>query len=409
MINGESIKAKYVLKEMELNALLEITQAINDNLPEESLYKIYDFTIRANLNIKKLALYVLDDDWECKVNFGTDVKFLGHEFDEQFLSYEKIENIKKSDHFPFNEFQIILPIAHKDKKLAFVFISGDEEKKDKEINTTFIQALSNIIIVAIENKKLARKQIEQEMIRRELEIAGNVQKFLFPKKLPYTDEIKVAAFYQPHHSIGGDYYDFIEISDNQFLFCVADVSGKGIPAALLMSNFQASLRTLSRQTNLLQDIITELNYLVMSNAEGQHFITFFGAIYDTKNKRLKYVNSGHNPPILVRKKKKIEMLTVGSTVLGAFKELPFLNIGIIEDIDEFLFCGFTDGLTEITNTKGDEFGEDEIVKIVRNNIDQDPTELNSSIINAMEIFKGENNFNDDITLFTCKVDANTVK
>ena len=404
MINGDAIKAKYDLKDLELNSLLEITQAINDNLPEESLYKIYDFTIRANLNIKKLALYVLDDDWECKVNFGTDVKFLGHAFDEQFLSYEKIKNIKKSDRSPFTEFQVILPIAHKDKKLAFVFISGDEEKKDKEINTTFIQALSNIIIVAIENKKLARKQIEQEMIRRELEIAGNVQKFLFPKKLPYSNEIKVAAFYQPHHSIGGDYYDFIEISDNQFLFCVADVSGKGIPAALLMSNFQASLRTLSRQTNLLQDIITELNYLVMSNAEGQHFITFFGAIYDKKNKRLKYVNSGHNPPILIRNNKDIEFLTEGSTILGAFKELPFLNIGIIENIDEFLFCGFTDGLTEITNSKDEEFGESKILEVVRNNIDQEPTELNTLIINSMEEFKGENELKDDITILTCKVD-----
>lgn len=404
MINGESIKAKYDLKELELNSLLEITQAINDNLPEESLYKIYDFTIRANLNIKKLALYVLDDHWECKVNFGSKIKFLNHAFDEQFLSYKKIRNIRKSDHSPFNEFQVILPIAHKDKKLAFVFISGGDGDIEKEINTTFIQALSNIIIVAIENKKLVRKQIEQEMLRRELEIAGNVQKFLFPKKLPYSHEIKVAAFYQPHHNIGGDYYDFIKINDHQFLFCVADVSGKGIPAALLMSNFQASLRTLSRQTNLLQDIVTELNYLVMSNADGQHFITFFGAIYDKKNKRLKYVNSGHNPPILLRNKKDIQFLTDGSTILGAFNELPFLNVGIIENIDEFLFCGFTDGLTEITNSKDEEFGEEKILEVVRDNIDQEPTELNTSIINSMERFKGKNELKDDITLFTCKVD-----
>ncbi|MCK5371323.1 MAG: PP2C family protein-serine/threonine phosphatase, partial [Cyclobacteriaceae bacterium] len=236
----------------------------------------------------------------------------------------------------------------------------------------------------------------------------NVQKFLFPKNLPYDEVVKVSAFYQPHHSIGGDYYDFIEISKNQILFCIADVSGKGIPAALLMSNFQASLRTLSRQTTLLQEIITELNYLVMSNAEGQHFITFFVAIYDKKNQRLKYVNSGHNPPILVRNKKDIEFLSEGSTVLGAFQELPFLNVGIIENLDEFLFCGFTDGLTEITNSKGEEFGELEILEVVKKNINQEPDELNSLIINTMEKFKGKNNFKDDITLFTCRVDSNNL-
>jgi len=408
MMNDQTLKAKFDLKELELNSLLEITQAINDNLPEESLYKIYNFTIRANLNIKKLALYVLDDHWECKVNFGTEIKFIGQEFDERFLSYKSIQNIVKREGSAFNEFQKIVTIAHKDKKLAFAFISGHQDVKNEKINTNFIQAISNIIIVAIENKKLARKQIEQEMIRRELKIAENVQKFLFPKKLPYNEEIKVAAFYQPHHSIGGDYYDFIEIRKNQFLFCIADVSGKGIPAALLMSNFQASLRTLSRQTTLLQEIVTELNYLVMSNAEGQHFITFFVAIYDKKTKRLKYVNSGHNPPILVRNKKDIEFLKEGSTVLGGFQELPFLNVGIIENIDEFLFCSFTDGLTEITNSRGEEFGESKILEIVTNNIDQKPKELNSSIIKAMNIFKGENNFKDDITLLTCRVESNNL-
>lgn len=407
-MNSELLRARYDLKELELNSLLEITQAINDNLPEDKLYKIYDFTIRGNLNIKKLALYVLDDHWECKVNFGTGINFAEQPFDERFMSYQKIQSLSKLENSTFSEFQKIVPIAHKDRKLAFVFISGYEEKKDQEINTNFIQALSNIIIVAIENKKLARKQIEQEMIKRELEIAGNVQQFLFPKKMPYNEGIKIDSFYKPHHSIGGDYYDYIEISENQVLFCIADVSGKGIPAALLMSNFQAALRTLSRQTTLLQEIVTELNHQVMSSADGQHFITFFGAIYDKKNKRLKYVNSGHNPPILLRKNKEIELLTEGSTVLGAFRELPFLNVGIIENLEEFLFCGFTDGLTEITNSKNEEFGESEILKVVNENLNQDPKELNAQIIKVMEEFKGENNFNDDITLFTCKINSNNL-
>ena len=405
-MNGEALKAKYDLKELELNSLLEITQAINNNLPEQSLYKIYDFTIRANLNIKKLALFVLDDNWECKVNFGTASNFFEVKFDEVFLTFDKIQPIAFDEHSAFDEFQMIVPIAHKEKKLAFVFISGYDEVNDEEINTNFIQALSNIIIVAIENKKLARQQIEQEMIGRELEIAGNVQQFLFPKELPYNENLKASAFYQPHHSIGGDYYDFITISDHQYLFCIADVSGKGIPAALLMSNFQASLRTLSRQTTLLQDIITELNYLVMSNAEGQHFITFFVAIYDTKSKRLKYVNSGHNPPIFIRNGQSVELLTEGSTVLGAFNELPFLNVGIIEDLDEFLFCSFTDGLTEITNFKDEEFGDSEIQKVVKANSTLDPKEINDSIISAMNEFKAESGFKDDITLFTCRINSN---
>jgi sigma-B regulation protein RsbU (phosphoserine phosphatase) len=143
----------------------------------------------------------------------------------------------------------------------------------------------------------------------------------------------------------------------------------------------------------------------MSNAEGQHFITFFVALYDKEKKRLKYVNSGHNPPILVKNNSDLEMLTEGSTVLGAFSELPFLNVGIIEQLDSFLFCGFTDGLTEITNSKGEEFGDTEIIKVVKKNLDLEPAKLNASIIKEMEEFKGKNGFMDDITLFTCKIDT----
>jgi phosphoserine phosphatase RsbU/P len=405
MVEGDIFKSKYDLKELELNSLLEITQAINNNLPQESLYKIYDFTIRANLNIKKLALFVRDDAWECKVNFGTQQNFKKQVFDEAFLKYDNITPISSLKNSAFSEFSIIIPIAHKDRKLAFIFISGYNEVQNEEVNTNFIQALSNILIVAIENKKLARKQLEQEMIRRELEIAGDVQKILFPKNLPNGDGLKVASFYQPHHSIGGDYYDFINVSDHQFLFCIADVSGKGIPAALLMSNFQAALRTLSRRTTLLQDILADLNNQVMSNAEGQHFITFFVAMYDKSSKRLKYVNAGHNPPILIRKGQGIQLLEEGTTVLGGFAELPFLNVGIIENIDQFLICAFTDGLTEIRNDKDEEFGNHELYKVVNQNADQAPEDLNNSIIAALKEFKGKNGYLDDITIFTCSVDT----
>ena len=304
---------------------------------------------------------------------------------------------------PFNEFDILRPVAHKDRKLAFVFISSLFKLTDGPLNLNFIQALSNIIIVAIENKKLARKQLEQEMIRLELSIAANVQQFLFPKDLPYDDWLKIAAFYQPHHSIGGDYYDFVRISPDQFLFCIADVSGKGIPAALLMSNFQACLRTLIRQTTLLQEIVTELNYQVMANAEGQHFITFFAGIYDRSHARLKYVNAGHIPPVLIRGNGETVLLDQGTTVLGAFGELPFLKVGILEQLDRFLFCGFTDGLSEIRNEEEEELSPERIYEIAAENSGLGPRELIGAITQAMVDFKGANNFKDDVTVLSCSV------
>lgn len=399
------LKAKFDIKELELQSLLEITQAINNNLSEEALYKIYNFTIRANLNISKLALYVLDDEWNCKTHFGTKKDFTYIPIDSRFLQYGNIHLINCDSEDPFCEFEVVVPVAHKERKLAFVFVAGEKDDGSTgPVNTNFVQALSNIIIVAIENKKLVRRQLEQEMLRRELEIASNLQQFLFPKELPYSDKLKVAAFYQPHHSIGGDYYDYIRISEDQFLFCIADVSGKGIPAAMLMSNFQASLRTMIRQSTLLQEIIAELNYQIMNNASGQHFITFFVGIYDRSQSRLKYVNAGHNPPLLIDGSGAMIQLDKGSTILGGFHELPFLDVGVIEELDQFFFFSYTDGLIEITDDKNEEFGDERVKSLVEKYYNKrDMRELNKLIIDEMNNFKGDRPFKDDITLLSVAV------
>lgn len=404
----QDLKKKFEIKELELNALLEITQAINSNLPEESLYKIYNFTLRSNLNIKKLALFVLDDDWSCKVSFGTDRHFFRTKLLPEFKNVQDITHLKEFPKCAFSEFDIVIPVAHKTQTLALVFVGGldkNDFRYENEDGIRFIQALSNIIIVAIENKKLARKQLEQEAFRKELEIASDVQQFLFPEKLPYTDFLKIEASYLPHDRVGGDYYDYIPINQNQFLVCVADVSGKGIPAALMMSNFQASLRTLLRQTPNLTDIVEALNYQVLENTKGEKFITFFAAIYDIKLKTMVYVNAGHNPPILWDKKNGFRLLEDGATVLGAMHPLPFLNEGFLTDLDEFfLFC-YTDGLIETVNEEGKEFG----VESLMNYFNQDHAYLNDlkkihqDIIVALDRFKGKNAYRDDITMLSCRV------
>ncbi|MDZ4714690.1 MAG: PP2C family protein-serine/threonine phosphatase [Cytophagales bacterium] len=394
-------------KELELNALLEITQAINSNVPEDSLYKIFHFTLRSNLSINKLALYVFDNAWNCKANYGTKKDFGKLPLDDRFHMIKQVHRMTEfSDECDFHDFDMVIPVAHKEETLAVVFIGGVELRSNGANGLEgikFIQALSNIIIVAIENKKLARKQLEQEAFRKELEIAGDVQQFLFPEKLPNTERLQLEASYLPHDLVGGDYYDYIPINKNQFLICVADVSGKGIPAALMMSNFQASLRTLLRHMPNLTEIVEALNYQVLENAKGEKFITFFGAIYDVNLKTLVYVNSGHNPPLLWNKKHGIRMLEEGSTVLGAMHPLPFLKEGFITDLDDFLLFCYTDGLTETLNEKGDEYGQESLVEYFEKNHSKDLREIHQDIIVELDGFKGRNGYRDDITMLSCRV------
>jgi len=400
------LKAQLERKELQLNALLEITQSINNNVPEDSLYKIFNFTLRSNLNIKKLALFVFDDVWNCKVNFGTQRNFQKLKLDDRF---ELIKNVHRMDEFEeceFHEFDLVIPVSHKSDTLALIFVGGlnNNENNERDDSIKFIQALSNIIIVAIENKKLARKQLIQEAFRKELEIASDVQQFLFPERLPFTERLKMEASYLPHDLVGGDYYDYIPINKNQFLICVADVSGKGIPAALMMSNFQASLRTLLRQTPNLKEIVEALNYQVMENTKGEKFITFFGAIYDISLKTMVYVNAGHNAPILMDKKHGIRMLEEGSTVLGAMNPLPFMNEGFITDLEDFTLFAYTDGLTETVNEDNVEFGTEALIDYFEKNSSKDIRTIHQDIIVALDGFKGKNAYRDDITMLTCRVE-----
>ncbi len=406
-MGDQEIKKRLDRKELELNALLEITQAINSNVPEESLYKIFHFTLRSNLNIKKLALYVFDEHWTCQASFGTKQNFKKLQLDSRFHLIRQVHKMTDfEEECEFHEFDLLIPVAHENDTLAVVFVGGldaNSQGTDLQDGIKFIQALSNIIIVAIENKKFARKQLEQEAFRKELEIASDVQQFLFPDKLPNTERLKLEASYLPHDLVGGDYYDFIPINKNQFLLCVADVSGKGIPAALMMSNFQASLRTLLRHMPNLTEIVEALNYQVLENAKGEKFITFFGAIYDINLKTLVYVNSGHNPPLLWDKKNGIRLLEDGSTVLGAMHPLPFLKEGFITDLDDFLLFCYTDGLTETANEKGEEYGQQALIEYFEKNHYKELKTIHQDIIVNLDGFKGKNSYRDDITMLSCRV------
>ena len=403
MIN-HSLEYRLQVKEMELNTLFETIQAINNNEPEEHLYRIYKFTMRSRQHIHRLALFVMDEEensWECKTSFGAEGYSKQEDFPESIKQINIITDITSAtDSVFFKQFNKVIPVKHKESILAYVLIGSASGINTDDVD--FIEALTNIIIVAIENKKLARKQSRQEIIRRQMDIAKDVQSLLFPKKLPYSEKLKVEASYKPHHTVGGDYYDFVQIDEHKFMLCIADVSGKGVPAAILMSNFQAALRTLVRKKTPLKEIIEELNHLIMQNARGENFITAFFMEYDFRTCKLSYVNAGHNPPFLFTEDKNIHFLEEGTTIIGGFEPLPFLNISNIEVSHFLLFC-FTDGFTETYNENNEEFGVQMLGDFIKEHFYLDQKELHKKLMSYLNNFKGNNAYVDDITLLSCKV------
>src|SRR5690606_24924693 len=180
----------------------------------------------------------------------------------------------------------------------------------------FFQTLTNLLAVALENRRFAERALASERDRRELELAAEMQQMLVPRDLPDEERIRAAAWYQPHQQVGGDYYDVIRSGPDELVLCVADVSGKGIAAALLMSNFQATLRALvQRGRGPLDGLVRELNANVLERARGERFITLFIARVDLRTGVMEYVNAGHNPPMLSRPGVPITELSDGAIAL----------------------------------------------------------------------------------------------
>jgi len=397
-------KNKYLRKELELKALLEITQAINENQPESVLLNIFKFTCLVHLNIKSMILYVAKNGaFENKISHGVkgNIPSLipeGQVLDEKSTGELKL---KLGSEYSFNELETYLPVYHKKQMLAILFLRRKDPSFDLDLD--FTEAITNILVVALENKRFARKQLEQEVLNREVAIASQVQQMLFPSNLPKTKALKAKVTYFPHSLVGGDYYDLIQKTSDEVYFCIADVSGKGISAALLMSNFQAALRTLLRSDADLETVVNQLNFTLFENTKGERFITFFLGYYNRKTKTLKYINAGHNPPLLCwENDRRSETLDAGTTILGAFESLPFLEIGQREDLAQFTIHLYTDGLTEAMNKDEVEYGEERFEDFVNAHICVDPNDFHRDFMKEMKLFSDGIPLKDDLTLLSLR-------
>lgn len=397
------------IKDFKLNALLEVTKAINSNHSTADLLSIFENIIREKLGIGKLVLFSNDGrEWKCLLSFGVDEEVSHINVEKEFKNIKEISTIdldstKASIH---KSFEIVIPVFHKAVPLAYVLI-GDINEDESGMSASikhlpFVQTLTNLIIVAIENKKLAKENLRRAAMHRELELAWEVQRMLFPDHLPHNENLEMDAVYLPHQQVGGDYYDFIQINENEVAICVADVSGKGVPAALLMSNFQANLRILLHHIPNLPDLVRELNSKISVNAKGEKFITLFIAKYNMVTRVLHYINAGHNPPLVIDDDG-ANLLTVGCTGLGMFDDLIKVREGIVNVAHGALLLCYTDGLVETTNEKEEDFGLKRVQQLALDNRRMPPKVLNAMIIDSVNKHKGEMEYIDDIALVTCRL------
>ena len=261
---------------------------------------------------------------------------------------------------------------------------------------------------AAEKERQAGEVILQLHLKeQEMEEARGIQQGFLPKEIPQVRGYGLAGAWQPARVVGGDYFDVLKLSDTVLALCVADVAGKGVPAALLMSNLQAIVRGTATTTMLPDALCRKVNESIHQNIAPDRFVTFFYGLLDSRNNRLAYTNAGHNAPILLRRNGSHERLRDGGDVLGIFPDRNYVSGEVALAAGDRILL-FTDGVTEARNKAGEEFGEARLLELLNENHALAAGGLQKRILGAVTEFSGAE-FEDDVTLIVVTVGENEGK
>lgn len=310
--------------------------------------------------------------------------------------------------------RLAVPLRTRHEMLGVLLLLGQPAQRTG-FSTDEKQALrasADQFALMIENARLTGRVVEQEALRRDIALASDVQRRLLPDAPPRPECADFAAISVPARRIGGDYYDFLELRDREIGIALADVSGKGVAAALIMSVVQASLRIISSEGDVPPPrLVARMNEFVYRSTPSSKYATFFYARFDGRDRQLRYVNAGHNPPYLFRAGRTsgpesalpvIEELSVGGTVVGMFPEMSYEE-GFVELFPGDVLLAYTDGVPEAHNPDNEEFGEERLQQLLRATAHLSADEISTRISAEMTNWIRDAEQYDDLTFIVMKV------
>lgn len=302
-------------------------------------------------------------------------------------------------------FRIESSFEFRKKNYTFI-LSGKESRKGiihfNELDKLLLNAISKQVQNAIENDHLLKQSIEKERIEKEMLLAAAIQQRIIPESLPKIKGYDLAGINIPSKEVGGDYYDCIELGEGKYAFVIADVTGKGISAALLVNTLNAALHSYKEFKLPLNELTAKLNKLIYNSSPPDKFITFAIAVLDTNNGKLDVVNAGHNPLILKRKDGSIQKIDAGGIGLGMLDlGLPYEQQDLTFDPGDILFL-YTDGIPEAMNKDEEEYSDERMIEFFVNNSHQASSDFISAMVKDVKVHVDGEFQSDDITCLILK-------
>lgn len=297
---------------------------------------------------------------------------------------------------------LCLPIRNKTGKIIAVLqLLNKRHGPFAEEDADFLLTLSTHIALALENAQLHQALLEKERLEKEMALARGIQRSLLPETTPNVEGLEIALLNEPCYAVGGDYYDFLSLGSDTLLVVIADVEGKGVASALVMSNLQAALRALILHVHSLNEIVETLNRKLLINPRSRKYLSLFVGLIDLKRRSLHYINCGHVPPVIVRPENRSVRLTEGGMVIGLFENAEFeRGQENLKPGDVLALC--TDGITEAMDADDEEYGLERLISAVQRVAAQKASEIVAEVSADVARFSRHGTHLDDKVMIAIK-------
>jgi sigma-B regulation protein RsbU (phosphoserine phosphatase) len=409
------LNRQLILKVYQLNTLFDLSKDFNAVWDPEGIFRILGTSLIGQLMISRCAAFALNED--CM-----ELRFIRgfRQSDLEVVSELNFPSILTKKLKPFecgdlasekerafcvkHKIQLIFPMVWDEVLKGFILLGEKKNHKPfAQEDYDFITTLANLALVADANARMQQQMIEKQRMDKELSIAREIQFSLLPQSIPKIEGYDLSTGFYPAYQVGGDYFDFIPVSDSEVAIAIGDVSGKSTPAAMIMASLQASLRALAslEVTNPKITIEKINNLLCQNHTRSNKYVTFFYGILNHQTHQFSYVNAGHCYPLVLRANGAVDRLEIGGMVMGFFKDVHYRSaIYNLEPRD--LMILYTDGVSELINPAEEEFGVERIIEVLREHQNQPVDEIQKALVQSLEQHRQNQNQWDDITFILLK-------
>ena len=302
---------------------------------------------------------------------------------------------------PSTRSEIAVPIKVDDRVIGVINLESTDHNAFDRRHISLIRAFASQAGMSIERARMHERDLQAKQLEAQLNVARDTQRTFLPKSDPVMPGYDIAGQNVPSGQVGGDYFDFIKIVDSHLGIAIADVSGKGMPAALVMASFRASLIAEIRNNYSIRTIGQKVNALLCESLESGMYVTAVYGVLDSVNHIFTFANFGHNPPVLLRRDGKVELLTEGGVILGVNRQASFEERAFMLQPGEIIVM-YTDGVTEVFDQDGREFGRAGLIDVINANSGKRSAEIAEAIRVAVSAYASPSHVFDDLTLVVIK-------